>query len=146
MRRKQEIGEMTVKGMIQVAVSLLHLSLFCQPPPPLYTYLSVVCKSLKVIIRKDVFWWYVSKGNSLRLRQYSSILFAAATDPVLEVCSTTRALVESGNFNCPSRPGHTGWVESGGQVSLEVKREVQVATCWGREALEWLWHSTAAGV
>ena len=26
---------------------------------------------------------------------------------VLEVCSTTRAL-ESGNFNCPSRPGHTG--------------------------------------
>ena len=49
---------MTVKGMIQVAVSLLHLSLFCQPPPsppPLYTYLSVVFKSLKVIIRKRCF-------------------------------------------------------------------------------------------
>ena len=30
---------MTVKGMLQVAVSLLHLSLFCQPPlspSPLY--------------------------------------------------------------------------------------------------------------
>ena len=48
---------MTVKGMVQVAVSLLHLSLFCQPPSPpaFYTYLSVVFKSLKVIIRKDVF-------------------------------------------------------------------------------------------
>ena len=98
---------MTVKGMIQVAVSLLHLSLFCQPPPPLYTHLSVVFKSLKVIRKKDVFWRHVSKGNSLRLRQYSSFLFAAVADPVFEVCSTTRAL-ESGNFNCPSRPGHTG--------------------------------------
>ena len=77
------------------------------PPSPLYTLKCCLQVSEGHHQKKDVFWRHVSKGNSLRLRQYSSILFAAATDPVLEVCSTTRAL-ESGNFNCPSRPGHTG--------------------------------------
>ena len=101
---------MTVKGMIQVAVSLLHLSLFCQPPsPPSPLYILKCCLQVSEghHQKKDVFWRHVSKGNSLRLRQYSSFLFAAVADPVFEVCSTTRAL-ESGNFNCPSRPGHTG--------------------------------------
>ena len=71
---------MTIKGMYDTGgrVSFAPESLL-SAPPPLYTHLSVVFKSLKVIIRKkDVFWRHVSKGNSLRLRQYSSILFAAA--------------------------------------------------------------------
>ena len=96
---------MTVKGMIQVAVSLLHLSLFCQPPPPLYTYLSVVCKSLKVIIRKKMFSGDTCQKETAYGCASTALFFLQQL--VLEVCSTTRAL-ESGNFNCPSRPGHTG--------------------------------------
>ena len=64
-------------------------------PPPLYTHLTVVFKSLKVIIRKKMFSGDTCQKETAYGCASTALFFLQQL--VLEVCSTTRAL-ESGNF------------------------------------------------